>query len=134
MSLSSVKFISVIAATVAAFVLGAVWYNEAVFGGIFMEAMGITEQDGTASKLAVEFAKQFVVCLAVATVAAGLKLKTVPDALKLSVLIGSVVVAVIVSQHHWGDLPKAATAVDAGYAYVSVLVFSLFGCLWRKES
>ena len=133
MSLSSVNFISVIAATVLAFALGAVWYNETVFGGVFMEVMGITEQDGTASKLAVEFTKQFLVCLAVAVIAAGMKLKTVSDAFRLSALIGTVVVAVIASQHHWGGLPKVATVIDAGYGYVSVLIFSLFGCLRGKR-
>lgn len=134
MNLSSVNFISVIVATVVTFALGAVWYNEAVFGGIFMEVMGITEQDATASKLAVEFVKQFLVCLVVAALAAGLKLKTVSDAFRLSVLIGIVVVAIIVSQHHWGDMPKAATVIDVGHAYVSVLIYSLFGCLWGKKA
>ncbi len=133
MNLSRVNFISVTVATLVAFVVGAVWYNEAVFGVIFMEAVGISEPDDTPSKLAVEFGKQFLVCLSVAAIAAGLGLQTAGDAFKLSVLIGmGIVGAVIFSQHHWGGIPKAATAVDLGYAYLSVLIFSLFACLWRK--
>ncbi len=52
---------------------------------------------------------------------------------KLSFLIGAVVRAVIV-KHHWGGLLKIATAIDVGYSYVSVLIFSLFACLWGKAS
>lgn len=133
MNLSRVNFVSVIAATAAAFVLGAVWYNKAVFGGIFMEAIGVTEANHTPFKLAVEFAKQFLVCLAVALIAAAAGLKTAQDAFKLSVVVGiGIAGAVIVSQHVWGDLPPVATAIDAGYAYVSVLIFSLAACLRGK--
>ncbi len=131
MKLSSVNYISVLVAAIAGFLLGAVWYG--VFGGIYMEAMGMTETGDTPSKLAVEFVKQFLVCLAVAVIAAGLKLKTAGDAFKLSLLIGIMVVgAVVISQHHWGGLPRIATAIDVGYSYFSVLIFSLFGCLWGK--
>ena len=132
MNLFQVNFISVLVATGIAFGLGYVWYHEAVFGGIFMEAMGMTEQDADVSKLAVEFAKQFLICLVVATIAAGLELDTIAEAFWLSVLIGIVVVSVIVSQHYWGDLPRIAIAIDAGFAYLSVLIFSLFGCLWGE--
>ena len=133
MHLSQVNYISALAATVVSFALAFVWYHEAVFGGVFMEVMEMTEQDADASKLAVEFAKQFLVCLMVAAVAAGLRLDAAADAFKLSLLIGIPIAAVIVSQHHWGDLPKIATAIDAGFAYLSVLIFSLFGCLWGKR-
>ncbi|QMU55676.1 MAG: DUF1761 family protein [Candidatus Mycalebacterium zealandia] len=133
MNLLRVNFISVIAATVVAFVFGAVWHDEAVFGGIFMEAMGIVEVDATPLKMAVEFAKQFLICLVVAAIAAGLGLKTTEDAFKLSVIVGiGIVGAVIVSQHTWGGLPMVVTAIDVGYSYVSVLIFSLAACLWGK--
>ena len=134
MNLSRVNFISVVSATVAAFILGTVLYNEAVFGGIVMEATGITEADGTPLKLAVEFAKQFLVCLAVAVIASSAGMKGVEDAFKLSFVAGTIACAVIVSQHTWGVLPTVVTAIDVGYAYVSVLIFSLTACLWVKGS
>lgn len=133
MNLSRVNFVSVIVATVGAFILGAVWYNESVFGGIFMEAMGITEPDDTSLKLAVEFVKQFLICLAVATIASGAGMIGVRDGYKLSFIVGIIVGAVIVSQHTWGDLPKIVTVVDVGYSYVSILIFSLAACLWAKK-
>ena len=134
MHFSSVNWLSVVAATVAAFLLGAVWYHPAAFGGVFMQAMGLTAQDYTSAKLGVELGKQFLVCLAVAVIATGLKLKTVADAIWLSLLVGiGIVGSVVFAQHYWGGLPLAATLVDLGFAYISVLIFSLFACLWRKQ-
>ncbi|WP_462137004.1 DUF1761 domain-containing protein, partial [Candidatus Mycalebacterium sp.] len=89
LSLSKVNFTSVIIASIIAFVLGAVWYNEAVFGGIFMEVMGITEADDTPLKLAVEFVKQFLVCLAVALIAARAGMIGIRDGYKLSFVVGN---------------------------------------------
>lgn len=137
MHFSSVNWLSVVAATVAAFCLAAVWYHEAVFGGFFMQAMaamGVAAQELTLAKLGVELGKQFLVCLAVAVIATGLKLRTVADAVWLSLLVGiGIVGSVIFAQHHWGGLPLAATLIDLGFAYASVLIYALFACLWRKQ-
>lgn len=137
MHLSSVKWLSVVAGTVVSFCLAAVWYHEAVFGGFFMQAMaamGVAAQEPTLGKLGVELGKQFLVCLAVAVIATGLKLKTIADAIWLSLVVGiGIVGSVVFAQHHWGGLPLAATLVDLGFAYASVLIFSLFACLWRKQ-
>ena len=133
MYLSRVNYLSVIVAAIAGFALGFVWFSEPIFGGIAMEALGLAEPDGTPSKYAVEFGKQFLVALAVAVIAAGLRLRTAVEAFQLSVLVGVALVAVVVSQHHWGGLPKVFTAIDAVFTYLSVLIFSLFACLWGKN-
>ncbi len=135
MKLSSVNYLSALAAAVAAFAFGAFWYHDAIWGTVMMEAMNMPPDsaDEMTSKLAVEFAKLCVMSVAVSWLAAGLQLKTPGDAFTLSVVTGIAIVgATIVSQHDWGDVPPVVTAIDVGYSYITVLIFSLFGCLWGK--
>ena len=42
--LAGVNWIAVIVATVAAFILGAVWYSKALFGNQWMQEVGLTEE------------------------------------------------------------------------------------------
>ncbi len=134
MKCSSVNYLSALAATVAAFAFGWVWYHDAVWGAVLTAASGVTPDNADmTSQLVVEFIKLFVTSVAVAAIAAGMNLTTAADAFRLSLVIGLGIVGVsIISGLHWAGKPPVVAVIDVGYSYVTILLFSLFGCVWRK--
>ena len=137
MPCSSVNYCSALAAAVTAFAFGFVWYHEAVWGATLMAALGTSPNDAgpMTAKLVVEFVKLCAVSIAVSAIAAGLHFTTALDAFKLSVVIGvGIVGTTIISGLHWADVPPVVAAVDVSYAYVTILIFSLFGCLCGKRA
>lgn len=57
---------AVVAAALANFVIGGLWYSPALFGGIWMKANGFTEDDLKRGSAAVIFGASFVFCLLMA--------------------------------------------------------------------
>ena len=58
--LAGVDWIAVIAATIAAFVLGAAWYSKALFGNAWMREVGLTEEAINSANMGKMFGGTFV--------------------------------------------------------------------------
>jgi hypothetical protein len=66
MDASNVNPLAILAATVAAFVIGGLWYSPALFGKVWMPASGFTEADLQRGSQARIFAIAFVFTLIMA--------------------------------------------------------------------
>jgi hypothetical protein len=60
------NFLAVIAAAVASFALGAVWYSPALFGKAWQRESGVTDQQMKTATMALIFGLTFVLCLVAA--------------------------------------------------------------------
>jgi hypothetical protein len=65
---AGVDWLAVLAATIAAFLLGAVWYSRSVFGNAWMQEVGLTDEAVESANLPLTFAATFLL-QAVASVA-----------------------------------------------------------------
>jgi hypothetical protein len=57
--LASVNWLAVVAATVTAFILGALWYSKALFGKAWMQEVGLTEESIKSANMRLTFAATF---------------------------------------------------------------------------
>jgi hypothetical protein len=60
MDLNSINWLAALAAAVAAFLLGGVWYSPALFGKPWMKASGMTEEKIAQRSMAIVFGVAFV--------------------------------------------------------------------------
>lgn len=58
--LAGVHWIAVIAATITAFILGAVWYSKALFGKAWMQEVGLTDEAVNSANMGKVFGGTFV--------------------------------------------------------------------------
>lgn len=68
-SLQSVNYLAVLVATIAAFVIGGIWYSPAVFGKQWMKVLGIKEgaaKDGMAAVMVKSFIVTFIMATTLA--------------------------------------------------------------------
>ena len=61
--LAGVNWVAVIVATVAAFILGAIWYSKALFGNVWMQEVGLTEENVQNANMAKTFGTTFALQL-----------------------------------------------------------------------
>ena len=59
-ALAGINWLSVFAATIAAFALGAVWYSSRVFGAAWMREIGLTEESAGKANMPLIFGTVFV--------------------------------------------------------------------------
>lgn len=57
------NWLAIIVATVTAFALGGAWYAKALFGGAWMQDVGLTEEDATSANMRKTFGGAFVLQL-----------------------------------------------------------------------
>ncbi|MFQ5548839.1 MAG: DUF1761 domain-containing protein [Woeseia sp.] len=62
-ALADFNWLAIIVATVAAFVLGGAWYAKGVFGGAWMQDVGLTEEDANDASTPRTFGGAFVLQL-----------------------------------------------------------------------
>ena len=67
-TLTDINWIAVVVATVAAFALGGLWYSKALFGDIWMQEVGLTEEAVNNANMPMTFGGTFVLQL-IATIA-----------------------------------------------------------------
>jgi hypothetical protein len=70
--LSNVNWLAVIAATVAAFMLGGLWYSKALFGNAWMQEVGLSEDTINNANMIRTFAGTFALQIIAATALAAL--------------------------------------------------------------
>lgn len=64
---ANLNWIAIIAATVSAFILGGIWYAKGVFGGRWMQEIGLTEEDVEKGHMGKIFGTTFVLQFIAAT-------------------------------------------------------------------
>lgn len=126
---------AVLAAALANFVIGGMWYSPALFGKVWMRANGFTESDLEGGSAARIFGLAFVFCLLMAANLAGFL--SGPET-----TLGFAVAAAIAAGLGWAALGLAVVAlferrpwsyilVNGGYLTVSFAVMGLILGAWR---
>jgi hypothetical protein len=130
-----INWLAVVAAALANFLIGGLWYSPAFFGKTWMRANGFTEQDLQKGSPAVIFGLSFVFCL---IMAANLAAFTGAP----SVTLGFVVFAAVAAGLGWAALGLCVVAlferrpwsylfINGGYLTVSFAVMGLILGAWR---
>ncbi|WP_157555311.1 DUF1761 domain-containing protein [Nocardia crassostreae] len=136
--LGDLNWFAVIVATLAYFMLGAVWYAEFAFGKAWQKAMGWdgnSPEGGGATMYLAPLVTCFVATLATAMIAECTGTDTFGEAIVLAVVVGLGLCAavLIVTGYFDATKPSAVTAVgvSAGYHFVGLLIASIILALWQ---
>jgi hypothetical protein len=120
-------YLAALAATVASFALGFVWYHPKTFGTIWMEGVGLTEEDSKKANMPVIFGANFVVTFLAALALSALFTRHAGavDGLKAGLMVGIFWGATTHVMHTLYELRSART-IGIG-ALHDVVHFGLIG-------
>jgi len=136
---ADVNFMAVIAAGVAYWLVGAVWFSM-IFGktwSIELENHGIKlqspGQSGMASKFIVTFLLNLIISFGVAFFVHYVDTTTVVQAIKLGLIIGlCFAAAVMYNSYIWESRPLKLVLIDIGYPIIGITVASIVLSIWRS--
>ena len=133
--MQNINLWAVLAAALANFVIGGLWYSPALFGNAWMRANGFTEDDLKRGSPAVIFGLAFVFCLLMAGNLAGFI--SGPE-----VTLSFALAAALAAGFGWAALglgvvalferrPASYLLINGGYLTVSFAAMGLILGLWR---
>ena len=134
--LGDLNWLAVIVATLAYFLLGAVWYAQAVFGKAWQRSSGITvepDQRPGAAFYIIPLITCFLMTLATAMIATTTGSSTVGDAIVLGLVVGvGFAASLSLLGSAFGNYPQPGVyfAITAGYHLVGLVGASLIVTLW----
>jgi Protein of unknown function (DUF1761) len=133
-----INILAVVAAAMATFALGAVWYSPLLFAKQWVAAHGYTPEKlaamrkGAGPAYAVTFACWVVMAAALALLAHRLGVQSALGGLKLGALCWAGFAATVgLSGHVFSERRLAVFLIDAGYQLVSLLAMGVIVALWR---
>ena len=134
--LSRINWMAVIAATVVGFGLGAIWFNQKVFGRAWMEDLGLTEQRLEKTNFAVTMGLNFVLTFLTAFGLAWLIRLTGAKSLVGGTKVGLLCAFAFVVTSYFGDGAYAQTrhrylTITAGYRAVMIVIMGAILGYWR---
>jgi len=134
-----INYLAVIAAAIAAFVVGALWYSPLLFGRTYMEVRGLSpsalaEMKPRVGELVGEFVKNIVVAFVLAHFIARLGVRDWKGALQfgLWVWVGFQAMLLMGAVLH-ERMPLTLYAIHAGDALVKTLLMSSIVGVWRAK-
>ena len=134
--IGELNWLAVIVATLAYFLLGAVWYARAVFGKAWQRSSGISVPEGQGPGAAfyiIPLITCFLMTLATAMIAATTGSSTVGDAIVLGLVVGvGYAASLSLLGAAFGNYPEPRTyfAITAGYHLVGLVGVALIVTLW----
>ncbi len=134
----SVNYLSVVAAAIASFVIGGLWYSPLLFGQSYMELRGMSPEAMASSavpvgKMIAEFVRGLVIAFVLAQFAARFGVTDWLGAIQLGLWAGvGFYVMIYVGAVIHEDLPWKLFAIHAGDGLVKITAMSLILGLWRK--
>jgi hypothetical protein len=134
--LGDLNWLAVIVATLAYWILGAIWYAQAVFGKAWMRSGGIEIQEGRTPGPAVyiiPLIANFLAVLATAMLAVATGTTTSSDAIVLGLVVwGGFAAGLTLLGATFDTRPQPATwfLISAGYHLVGLVGASLIVTLW----
>jgi hypothetical protein len=134
--LGDLNWLAVIVATLAYFLLGAVWYAQAVFGKAWQRSSGITVEQGQrpgAAFYIIPLITCLLMTLATAMIAASTGSSTVGDAIVLGLVTGvGFAGSLSLLGSAFGNYPQPGVffAITGGYHLVGLMGASLILTLW----
>lgn len=135
--LSDINWLGVLLATLAYFVLGAVWYSPALFGNRWMRSAGMPEPtagEGPGPAIYVmPLISSLIASVALAMIATAMNASGVGDGLQLGLVVGlgfaiSVMLTTATFEAQKPE-PWVWFALTAGYHFVGLVVASIIVCV-----
>lgn len=126
----------VLAATVAYFAIGAVWYT-VLFGKYWARAhkVDMNDRSGMAKYMMIGFALTFLIVTCTGLLLNSIRCKELTDCFMRSyVLIGGFVAGFVGIALNYGKKPLGVWFVDIGYHLVGILVATLILAKWGMTS
>lgn len=137
LSVEGINWLAVVGASVAAFLIGGVWYG-ALFSKQWVEGYGFTEEQVQAMKgkqarnFAVFLLAGLVIAAAMAVIAPKLGIDTWMEGLQLGGFIwGGFVATVLLVQHFAGNYKPVAFVIDATYQLLWFLSTGAIIAAWK---
>jgi hypothetical protein len=131
--MSNVNFLAVVVAALSSFMLGGLWYSNALFGTAWRRAASDTRKPGEGHPVKV-FGLSFVFALAAAFAFALVvpAAANVTDAAGQGLLVGAGLVAASFGiNHQFANRSMTMWLIDGGYHTVQFVIYGLIIGLWR---
>lgn len=134
---SNINWLAVLVATIAYFMLGAIWYSKALFGAKWAALVGINMNDpdkgkGMAKMMICTFILIVVTCIGLALLVNRLDLTVLASAIKLALITGICFATTAVSiSFIYESRPTALYFIDCGYHLVGHVAAAIILVLWR---
>ena len=136
---SHVNWLAVLVATVAYFMLGAIWYSKAVFAPKWIQGHNINVNDPNGKKgmgqlMALSFIAMFVVCLTQAIIISKMGLTGgVMSGLKVGLITGVGISWMAISIGYlYTKKPISIHFIDGLYHTVGQVIAAIILCIWTK--
>ena len=134
--LSEVNWLAILVGAVAWWILGALWYSQAVFGKAWLRASGVTIQEGQRPGPAtylVPLVAAFVTTTVVAMLARATGSTTFGEGIVLGLLLGvGFAVAFYAVEATFGNRPQPGTwfVITALYQLVGMMIATVIVTVW----
>ncbi len=129
---------AVLAAALAAFLFGALWYSPALFAKAWTKAHGYDSeqlrrmQQTAARSYAISLLCYLLMAAALGVIVHYLNIRRLEQGLQLGLLAwGGFALPLGLNAHAYSDKRLAAWAIDAGYQLVYLLAMAVILTLWR---
>lgn len=135
MNWGAINWLAVIVATVAGYLLGAIWYSNALFGNAWQKIQGLNEEDlkkGFAPAMIITFITTFLTAFVVAAFIVSLQASKINHYVLLSILIGVFLVGGnMLSENLYSRRPWKFWWITAGYRFFMILIMAIIIGMWQ---
>ncbi len=134
---SQLNWLHILVAALAYFILGAVWYNKAVFGKTWIKTTGVDVNNpdakkGMISTMILTVLLEFVVCIGLAILINRLNLSVLISGIKLGLFTGVIFSGIgICVSYLYQMKPKVLSVIDGGYHTVGQIIAAVILCIWQ---
>lgn len=131
---STLNWLAVIAATVAAMVIGSVWYTPAIFGRAWMKSMGVKEKgfmDGKMQPIVFAIVSSFITAVALGVLLQVLELTSVWQGASFGIMVAVAFLATNkIMQAQFEKRPLSYNVVTSGADVVTLAVMGAILAVW----
>lgn len=134
MALGGLNYLAIIVATVLSFLLGGLWYSDALFGRIYRAGIGKRPEElgGAALPLTLNFVTALITAIVFAELIRRLNLQTAGEGLAFGLAIGiGIIGASMASDFAFNRFSLAFFLVEAGYRVVLSVIMGVLLTVWR---
>jgi len=136
--LTELNWLAVAVATVAYFMLGAIWYSKILFANSWIRATGVDMSKPDAKKgvggiMALTFVLEFVICIGLGILVYRLNLTGgVMAGIKLGLMTGVCFAATTITiSYLYQTKPRSLSFIDGGYHVAGNILAAVILCLWQ---
>lgn len=137
------NWLAIIAATLAYYFIGAIWYSKILFGKTWMELANVQMTEETKKKMPMIMAGTFVISFVFATAIGLLSLAVTPletgmtakRCIELAVIVsGGIACMTVMLNGMYEGKPMKLLLINCGYNLVGSIAISLIVGMWRHNA